>query len=96
MWLFADSFCILWLYSPRILRAAEWEAAVIAAVPAEGIVAAPELAGDLLISGPAPGHKHDVEPGEAADGEEDQGYDAHDDHRHDRCHLENQNRMSDQ
>ena len=81
--------------SPGILGPTQREAAIIAAIPAEGIVAAPELAGDLLVCRPAPGHQHNVEPGEAADGEEDQGYDAHDDHRHDSCHLEKENRMCD-
>ena len=73
--------------SPGILGTTQREAAVVAAVSAERIVAAPELAGDLLIGRPAPSHQHDVEPGEATDGEKHQGDDAHDDHRDDRGHL---------
>ena len=45
------------------------------------------LVSHLLISGAAPGHKDDVKAGEATDGEEDEGYDAHDHHGDDGRHL---------
>ena len=38
----------------------------------------------LFVGGSAPSNQHDVEPGEAADGKEDEGDDAHDDHGDDR------------
>ena len=63
-----------------VLRAAEGEAAVVAAVPTEGVVAAPELPGHLLIGCPPPRHQDYVETSEAADGKEDQRDDAH--HHH--------------
>ena len=59
----------------------------MATIFTEGVVSSPELAGDLLVGRPAPGHQHDVEAREAADGKEHQGYDAHDDHGDDRRHL---------
>ena len=59
----------------------------MAAVLAEGVVAAAELAGHLLVGGAAARHQHDVEPREAADGEEHEGDDAHDDHGDDGRHL---------
>ena len=63
-----------------VLRAAEGEAAVVAAVPTEGIVASTELPSDLFVGCPAPGHQHYVEACQAADWKEDQRYDAH--HHH--------------
>ena len=45
------------------------------------------LVSHLLIGSATPGHEDDVEAGEAADGEEDKGYDAHDHHGDDGSHL---------
>ena len=75
------------LISPRILRSTECKAAVVTTTLTERIVTPSELARHLLIGGPAPGHQHYVEPGEAADGEKHQGDDHHDNHRDNCGHL---------
>ena len=69
-----------WVLETRVLGAAQGEAAVVTAVPTEGVVAPSELPSHLFIGRPASGHQDYVETCEAADWKEDERYDAH--HHH--------------
>ena len=71
----------------RVLGAAQGEAAVVTAVPTEGVVAAPELSSYLFIGRPTSGYQHYVETRQATDWKEDQRDDAHNHHGHDRDNL---------
>ena len=69
------------------MRPTEGKTTIGATISTERIVSPSELARHLLVGRPAPRHQDDVEARQSADGEEDEGYDAHDDHGDDGSDL---------